>query len=304
MDASAPRKSPGDPPEVVHGAYVKTPRGTGDALKDVMFDSYERSPENTPDWQRGLRDRIHDLCAEVMNSDLNDDRKLFYISGFSFIFSNACVNLPATSKEPTVAGQFRKYLEQIADLLRTERDEHLFAQSQQHLRYYLPGLAILSAVGIPCVEGYVPAAVEPGNYMLAAAAALAGLIVSDWLPKPVQGFEESARRKRELKHPFGRMVVTVFLTVAICLAVASGAIDIKLGQWSTSKLGSMTPVALFIGFLAGIPTSFLVRRFIGWVFNNGSTHPSDGQRPTAAQDGTPAHSRSPGRSKSSGQGGS
>src|SRR5262249_36827767 len=107
--------------------------------------------------------------------------------------------------------------------------------------------------------------VELGNYIIAAAAALAGLVVADFLLPNVESPEEFKRHLRRIQKPFGRMLVTCIVALFGCLLVSSGTIAIKIGDWVSSDLNKPTEPALFVGFLAGVPSSWLARRIMGFL---------------------------------------
>lgn len=263
---------PGRP---VHGAYVIVPRYTdGVGLKRVIFDTRLRDDRvAAPSWQRRVHDAIMALVNEVNSSDLTEDRKTLYIEGLAKTMSNGCVKLPATPEEPPqtevfidYVGLVRKEFERDVLLAKHAASQEIFSKSQQQLIYFVPTLLVLGVLGTALVTVIAGEAKEIGNYLLAAAASVAGIIAFDWMTRPAADFEEAARREREIRNPVGRILFTVILTIAICLAVSSGAIKIELGDWETAKLGEQSKLAIFVGFLCGIPTSFLAKKFIAWIF--------------------------------------
>lgn len=258
-----------------HGGYVIVVRNPGaPGLQGVIFGAEPRQGSEPPPWQRRIRDAIMKLAADVNSADLSEERKVFFIRGLRDVMSDSCVRLAATTQEPPIAGDFLKYIEHVRKDFEVEIEhnkyivsQQSFAASQTHLLFFVPILAVLGIVGAIFVLAFPERFKEIGNYILAATAAIGGMIVFDWIPRPARDFEEAARREREVRHPLGRVLFTVLITIAICLGVSSGAIEIKIGTWETVKLGEQTKLALFIGFLSGIPTSFLVRKFIAWVFD-------------------------------------
>jgi hypothetical protein len=259
-----------------HGAYVIVLRHNGGAgLSGAIFDTKVRPGFTPPPWQKRIHDSIMDLARDVNSSDLEENRKVFYIRGLRDVMSDSCVRLSATPDEPYLSDDFMKYVSEVRrefdreiERMKYAYSQEVFGESQKHLVYFVPVLFCIAVVGSVLVLAFSGAGKEIGNYTLAAAAAIGGMIVFDWIPRPTRDFEDSARREREIKYPLGRMLFTVLITIAICLGVSSGAIEIKIGTWETVKLGEQTKLALFVGFLSGVPTSFLVRKFVAWVFDS------------------------------------
>lgn len=257
------------------GAYVKRPRAGNGPLDDVLFDPGTRGDAQPPRWQAALCNRIVEEIRLVLSSDLDLAVQRIYLSWLSAMFTAACVALPATPRVPALAADYERAIDKLMESFRLELDTKVAALLDRHLRYAVAGLLLTAPPGVALVlHPDLAAYRELGNCMLVASAAFVGLLFSDYLIKRVGAFVEYLDLRRQLDRPLARVFATAGFAVAVALALSTGALSIKAGSWSTADLRTATPTALLVGFLAGIPGSFLSRRVAAWITGGAA----DGQR--------------------------
>ena len=270
----------------VHGAFWMEPSNTGDELDDVLFKWRLRFPDvPAPAWQNRLHEDINSTIAFVSGTDLETDDKRAYLQWLRLMYSAACVHLAASPRAPTAAATYTASLDLFKATLMDNLDHHIAGIFRYHLRFAGPAFVILAAAGAFLLY-WLPDSPKAGNYTLAAAAALGGMIVSDQFMNSVNSRESYAKLRRELRHPVGRIIGTTILAVFASLAVSSGFITITIGKWTSADLGKNTELALAVGFLAGIPSSFLVRRLFATIRGSGkdASAPKSGHGIAGAKD--------------------
>jgi hypothetical protein len=259
-------------PEVQESAYYLDPKPDGSDLSDVLYAFVPRNlAKAPPTWQRTLHEQILELYGFVLNADISDiaDKKnrLKWLVDF---YSFACVQLPATSAAPPSAGDTTRRLEDFKKRLWKDLFEDLAGRVGQHRVWILCTCLFLGLLGAGLVAGIsainLPPQTTVGNYILVAAASMAGLFVSDLRLKSLAGAAEyEALRQRFGSPPYARIIGTSFVAVVAALAVSSEVVKITLGKWSSSNIPHDTSIALLVGFVAGIPGSRVVTRFWKWV---------------------------------------
>lgn len=257
------KKSASEEPKL--GAYVMREKTAGGTLDDVLFDWDHRWNDfSIPSWQSEMHNALIRSQGEVLASSLPAPRQEFFLVGLKQLYRSACVLLPATAKAPAVLGDYLKSHEQIMEYFRSELDDTAFNLAYGSLKYTAGTLAVLAGIGTAALY-WSDKTVAAGNYVLAAAAALAGLFVSDFMLPRVESPEEFERRLRLIQKPFGRILVTCIVALFGSLFVSSGTLAIKIGDWVSSDLKKHTELALFVGFLTGVPSSWLARQIMGFL---------------------------------------
>lgn len=241
-------------------------------LSECLYAFELRDPTAAaPAWQRKLHEEIRTLYGFVLNVDFTDiEDKKDRLKWLTNVYRYACVQLSATPKAPQAADNVANQLEDYRKRLWGD----LFADIQSKVnwhRYWIIGAgALLLAAALVLRSGVsalgLPESPAVGNYVLVTVGAMAGLFASDWRLKQSTGPEDyDAVRLRFLHPPFVRVLATAFVAVAVGLAVSSEVVKITLGKLSSSDLPNNAAIALIIGFLAGIPGSFVIKRLWRWV---------------------------------------
>lgn len=261
-----------------HGAYVKKPRDGDTALDKALFNVGYRAgfENNPPKWQQDLHDLITAGIRVVLESDLEEKQKVLFCEGYSILFTEACVRLPATQRAPAMASNVKGQIENLTGIVLRSLEGRIEHHLSKHLTWAICVAVACASLGSVLLYGAgVPTNVPLGCYLFGVMGAMLGIVLSDGVAIGFKIPAEYGDHMRRLRRPFSRICFTTACAIAALLLVSAGAISLKIGDWDSRAVTTHPYTAIGFGILAGIPSSAIGKRLFAFLgIRGGVSHPS------------------------------
>lgn len=244
----------------VPGAWIIVPR-KDDPLG--LFDFALRDPKATsPPAQEKLTIRVSEFLSEILDSDLDNARKAYYIEEARRLLFKGCVQpRPGTAiaLEQMGALESRYVTRDLAIQLSREARVHM------RLAAWLLGAALAVALALR-VFGQMLPGIDPvalSGVAIVWIGCMAAEIVSDLAIPKIEKIADYQRLSRMLSSPPMRLIGSALAVEAVVAAVQNGAITLKLGSLDLTKAWDSPGVAFFLGFGLGLLGSDAAKLIVG-----------------------------------------
>lgn len=216
--------------------------------KDIHFQQIElNAGEVIPDDQLALRDKVDSTLTTIRI--LFEDHSERFEEYFRPLLSLAQLGLVGQSANPALS------LRALDSL----KSEIVLREGGAIKNGYMKKLGLSSlALGLPAlffgivIQNYATDLIALGSFFFLWAGCMAGVWLSFGARKIQISFEELGILEQDRLSPPIRLVFAGLLTIIIGLLIATKALTLQLGDFTTANLASDIKVQLLIGLLCGI----------------------------------------------------
>ena len=231
------------------GSWIIIPR-QNDPLG--LFDFAPRDPQAiSPPAQEKLTMRVSEFLSEILDSDLDNDRKAYYIAEARRRLFKGCVQ---QKPRPEIALKEMDELE--SRYITRDLAIQLSREARVHMRLAaaLLGAALAVALALRVFGQMVPGIdqVALSGVAIVWVGCMAAEIVSDLAVPKIEKIADYQRLSRMLSSPILRLIGSALGVEAVVAAVQNGAITLKLGNLDLTKAWENPGVAFFLGFGLGL----------------------------------------------------
>jgi hypothetical protein len=230
------------------GAWVIRPR-PDDELG--LFDFSLRDPGWNPPDQEKLTVRVSTMLMEVLESDLDDERKAYYVAHARRILTTGCVQQgprteAAAQQLSALEAQFAT--RDLAQQLANETNRR--AWCALYLFFFAAGLGLVLRRFGNILTGVNSTTLCGVAFVWAGC--MAAELVSDISIPNVQTVAEYRRLISLLTNPLLRLLGSALTTEALVAAAQNGAITLKVGTLDLTQAWTNVGTSFFLGFAIGL----------------------------------------------------